>query len=178
MLISAVEMPPYNVLYFDFACVFSPFSLPCGALDINFLRIPLASWDSFLFTATFHCIRYPAPSLFYVLLLSLNMVSLSQKHPTLQQGMSRSHSSATLTSSTKKSPPNNMAASDPDLAKQLFKANVKLAIDDRVHGSSTKFDELAAKFRAAETSPIEISQYLTALIHFVTYKPFSLCRRD
>jgi hypothetical protein len=92
--------------------------------------------------------------------------------------MSRSHSSATLTPSTKKSPPNNMAASDPDLAKQLFKANVKLAIDDRAHGSSAKFDELAAKFKSPETSPIEISQYLTALTHFVTYQPFPLCRGD
>jgi len=62
-----------------------------------------------------------------------------------------------------------MAASDPDLARQLFKANVKLAIEDRMHGSSAKFEELRSKFSASETSPIEISQYLTALTHFVTY---------
>lgn len=67
-----------------------------------------------------------------------------------------------------------MAASDPDLARQLFKANVKLAIDDRVHGSSAKFEDLRLKFSSPDTSPIEISQYLTALTHFVTYSTNSI----
>ena len=167
-------MPAYDVWYFEFACIFSFFFPSKWLPRYNFLQI-LRPLGPFLFTATFDCIRYPIP--IYVLLLPLNMVSLSQKFPTLQQGMSRSHSSATLTPSTKKSPPNTMAASDPDLAKQLFKANVKLAIDDMVHGSSVKFEELGAKFSSTETSPIEISQYLMALTHFVTYNLFAVWTR-
>ena len=62
-----------------------------------------------------------------------------------------------------------MAASDPDLAKQLFKANVQLAIDDRISGSSSKYEELRLKFTSSEASPFELCQYLTALTHFVTY---------
>lgn len=62
-----------------------------------------------------------------------------------------------------------MAASDPDLAKQLFRANVKIAIDDRVSGTSAKYEELRANFVSPEASPIELCQYLTALSHFVTY---------
>lgn len=64
-----------------------------------------------------------------------------------------------------------MAASDPDLAKQLFKANVKLAIDDRISGSSSKYEELRLKF-TSDTSPFELCQYLAALTHFVTYAPY------
>jgi len=66
-----------------------------------------------------------------------------------------------------------MTASDPDLAKQLFKANVKLAIDDRISGTSAKYEELRRKFTSSETemSPIELCQYLAALTHFVTYFP-------
>ena len=62
-----------------------------------------------------------------------------------------------------------MGASDPDLAKQLFKANVKLAIDDRISGSSARYEELQARFNNSDLSPIELCQYLAALSHFVTY---------
>jgi hypothetical protein len=94
------------------------------------------------------------------------MVALHQRH--IQSGMARSHSSPSITPA-KKSPSNSMAASDPDLAKQLFKANVKCAIDDRTEGSSVKYEELRVKFTSSETSAIELCQYLTALTHFVTY---------
>jgi hypothetical protein len=94
------------------------------------------------------------------------MVSLQQQH--LRPEMSRSHSSASL-ATAKKPVANNMAASDPDLAKQLFKANVKCAIDDRISGTSVKYEELRAKFTSSDTSPIELCQYLAALTHFVTY---------
>jgi hypothetical protein len=97
----------------------------------------------------------------------LNMVSLHhQQH--LQPGMTRSHSSASITQ-TKKAQGNAMAASDPDLAKQLFKANVKCAIDDRISGTSVKYEELRTKFTSKDSSAIELCQYLTALTHFVTY---------
>lgn len=98
------------------------------------------------------------------------MVSLNRKQH-LQATMSRPHSPTTVTPSMKKSSSstNAMAASDPDLAKQLFKANVKLAIDDRISGSSSKYEELRLKFTSSETTPIELCQYLAALTHFVTY---------
>src|SRR5208282_762447 len=100
------------------------------------------------------------------------MVSLDRKQH-LQPTMSRSHSSTSMTPSSKKSSSstNAMATSDPDLAKQLFKANVKLAIDDRISGSSLKYEELRLKFTSSETSPFELCQYLAALTHFVTYAP-------
>ena len=84
--------------------------------------------------------------------------------------MARSHSSATIAPS-KKLAANAMTASDPDLAKQLYKANVKVAIDDRISGSSSKYDELCDKFTSPDSSAIELSQYLAALTHFVTYLP-------
>lgn len=103
------------------------------------------------------------------------MVSLNQKHH-LQQGMSRSQSTTTITPSKKTSASsssstskNAMTASDPDLAKQLFKANVKLAIDDRISGTSIKYEELRGKFSSNNISPMELCQYLGALTHFVTY---------
>jgi RNA polymerase I-specific transcription initiation factor RRN3 len=64
-----------------------------------------------------------------------------------------------------------MTASDPDLAKQLFRANVKLAIDERGKGNFAKYDELRGKFTSRDTSAIELCQYLAALTHFVTYAP-------
>jgi RNA polymerase I-specific transcription initiation factor RRN3 len=97
------------------------------------------------------------------------MVSLNQPH--LQPGMARSHSSATLIPAAKMVSSSAMTASDPDLAKQLYKANVKLAIDDRITGMSAKYEELRAKFTSPSTSPIELCQYLAALTHFVTYHP-------
>ena len=67
-----------------------------------------------------------------------------------------------------------MAASDPDLAKQLFIANVQVAIDDRISGDSKKYNELRQKLTSADASPFELCQYLSALTHFVTYKFFSV----
>lgn len=94
------------------------------------------------------------------------MVSIQQQR--LQNGLSRSASTVAIT--TKKSAATNaMTASDPDLAKQLYKANVKLAIEDRRVGASTKYEELREKFISPDTSAIELCQYLTALSNFVTY---------
>lgn len=61
-----------------------------------------------------------------------------------------------------------MSASDIDLAKQLFKANVKAAIDDRVSGTGARYQELVAKFASQDSSTAQLCQYLTALTHFVT----------
>ena len=62
-----------------------------------------------------------------------------------------------------------MNSSDPNLAQQLFRANVKLALEDRISGTSEKYDELCKKFsHSSETSQVELCQYLTALTHFVT----------
>src|SRR5579859_8149410 len=97
------------------------------------------------------------------------MVSLNhQQH--LRAGIARSHSSASVTASKKVSA-NSLTASDPDLAKQLYKANVKVAIDDRISGTSSKYDDLCAKFASPNSSAIELCQYLAALSHFVTYAP-------
>src|SRR3981189_1089579 len=96
------------------------------------------------------------------------MVSLNQQH--LRAGMTRSHSSAAIAPS-KKMAANSMTASDPDLAKQLYKANVKVAIDDRISGTSSRYDDLCAKFTSPDSSAIELCQYLAALSHFVTYGP-------
>jgi hypothetical protein len=63
-----------------------------------------------------------------------------------------------------------MTASDPDLAQQLFKANVRVAIDDRISGASVKYEELRLRLASPEISHIELCQYLTALTHFVTYR--------
>ena len=95
------------------------------------------------------------------------MVSLNQQH--IRAGMARSHSSATIAPSKKVVVANSMTASDPDLAKQLYKANVKVAIDDRISGTSSKYEELVAKFTSPDSSAIELCQYLAALSHFVTY---------
>jgi hypothetical protein len=65
-----------------------------------------------------------------------------------------------------------LSASDPDLAKQLYKANVKLAIEDRASGSSAKYEELRSKFTSSTSSTIELCQYLSALTNFVTYDSF------
>lgn len=72
---------------------------------------------------------------------------------------------------SKKVSANSLTASDPDLAKQLYKANVKVAIDDRISGASSKYEDLCAKFISPNSSAIELCQYLAALSHFVTYAP-------
>lgn len=95
------------------------------------------------------------------------MVSLNQQH--IRAGMARSHSSVTIAPSRKIAAASSMTASDPDLAKQLYKANVKVALDDRISATSSKYDDLCAKFTSPNSSAIELCQYLAALSHFVTY---------
>jgi len=110
------------------------------------------------------------------------MVSVRQKRQSPIQGITRSNSTVTLTISKKgTSTPTispivseKMASSDPDLAKQLFKANVKIAIEDRVSGSGAKYEELRLKFASLQTPPIELCQYIIALNHFVTYTPLMI----
>jgi hypothetical protein len=143
---------------FSCICLSSPVFTSCIKFFLSFQRCPI-DFD-------LQSRLYPL-SLCSVILRA--MVSLNQPH--LQPTMARSHSSATLLPSVKKASSSAMTASDPDLAKQLYKANVKLAIDDRISGMSAKYEELRSKFTSPSTSPIEICQYLAALTHFVTYCP-------
>jgi len=95
---------------------------------------------------------------------------VSVQRTLLQNGLARSASTAMITSK-KSAATSSMTASDPDLAKQLYKANVRLAIEDRKTGTSAKYEELREKFASPATSAIEICQYLSALSNFVTYDP-------
>ena len=103
------------------------------------------------------------------------MVAVRQKQSPVQ-GLLRSNSTVSLTISKKRpSTPTpsqmseKMASSDPDLAKQLFKANVKIALDDRISGSGAKYEDLRMKFVSVQTPPMELCQYIIALTNFVTY---------
>jgi len=102
------------------------------------------------------------------------MVSINTtKRSSLAGSLARSQSVAGMTTAipTKKmalTMSSSMAASDPDLAKELYHANVRLAIDDRMSGPGAKYEELRAVFTSPDPSPMDLCQYLAAMTHFVT----------
>jgi hypothetical protein len=97
------------------------------------------------------------------------MVSINTtKHLPPAGSLVRSQSAAASLAGPPSKKMASMTASDPDLAKQLYYANVRLAIDDRVSGTGAKFEDLRAVFSSADTSPAELCQYLAAMTHFVT----------
>jgi hypothetical protein len=97
-------------------------------------------------------------------------INTTTKHYPAAGSLARSHSLAGFVPSKKMVSINtSMTASDPDLAKQLYHANVRLAIDDRVSGTGAKYEELRTAFASADASPVELCQYIAAMTHFVTY---------